>query len=146
MSFARILIAVDDSPESMKAARCGFELAHSLRAAVGVLYVVNKHRESINVDLGITLEESRRALKEEANRTIEQFIRMHDGATDVYRFTPEGIPEKVILAVAAEWQADLIVMGTHTRSRLDRILTGSLAEHVIRQAKIPVLVTTPGMK
>lgn len=146
MAFTRILIAVDENPEAMKAARCGFELAHSLKAAVGVLYVINKNREVINADLGITLEESRRSLREEANQTIEQFIRMYDGATEVFRFTPEGVPEKAILAVAADWQADLIVMGAHTRSRLDRILTGSLAEHVIRHAGVPVLVTPPRMK
>jgi nucleotide-binding universal stress UspA family protein len=146
MAFKRILIAVDDNAEAMKAARCGFELAHSLKAAVGILYVVNKNREIINADLGITLEESRQFLRVEANKTIEQFIRMYDGATEVFRFTPEGLPEKQILAIAAEWQADVIVMGTHTRSRLDRILTGSLAEHVIRQADIPVLVTPPRMK
>jgi len=146
MAFKRILIAVDDSPEAMKAARCGFELAYNLKAAVGILYVVNKNREITSADLGITLEESKRSLRDEANKTIEQHIRMYDGDTEVFRFTPEGVPEKQILAVAAEWQADVIVMGAHTRSRLDRILTGSLAEHIIRQADIPVLVTPPRMK
>jgi hypothetical protein len=34
MAFKRILIALDDSPEAMKAARCGFELAHSLKAVL----------------------------------------------------------------------------------------------------------------
>jgi nucleotide-binding universal stress UspA family protein len=146
MSFTRILIAVDENPEAMKAARCGFELAHSLKAAVGVLYVINRNREVISADLGITLEESKRGLREAANKTIEQFIRMYNGTTEVFRFTPEGVPEKAILAIASDWQADLIVMGTHTRSRLDRILTGSLAEHVIRQAGVPILVTPPRMK
>lgn len=146
MPFTKILIAVDDSAEAMKAARCGFELAHCLKAAIGVLYVVNKDKEVINADLGITLEESKHALREEAHKTIDQFIKMYNGATDVFRFTPEGIPDKEILNVANEWCADLIVMGTHTRSRIDRIMTGSMAEHVIRNAQVPVLVTPPHMK
>jgi nucleotide-binding universal stress UspA family protein len=146
MPFTKILIAVDDSSEAMKAARCGFELAHSLHAAIAVVYVVNKDKEVVNADLGITLEESKRALKEEADKSIEQYTKMYNGATEVLRFTPEGTPENEILKIAAEWPADLIVMGTHTRSRIDRILTGSLAEHVIRHAEIPVLVTPPNMK
>jgi nucleotide-binding universal stress UspA family protein len=146
MPFTKILIAVDDSGESMKAARCGFELAHCLKAVVAVLYVIDKNKEVINADIGITAGESRHALLEEARLTIEQYIKMYDGATEVFRFTPEGIPEKEILSIATEWRADLIVMGTHTRSRIDRIMTGSLAEHVIRYAQIPVLVTTPHMK
>ena len=146
MAYNRILIAVDDSPESMKAAKCGFELARCLQAVVAVLYVVNKDKEVVNADLGITREESRHVLLEEANDTIAQYIKMFDGRTEVFRFTPEGTPEKEILQTADEWRADLIVMGTHTRSRIDRILTGSLAEHIIRHARIPVLVTPPNMK
>ena len=146
MPFTRILIAVDDKAEGMKAARCGFELAHCINATIGVLYVVNKNKEVINADIGITPEESKYALRQEAHQTIEQYIKMFDGTTEVFRFIPEGIPDKEILNIAAEWQADLIVMGAHTRSRIDRILTGSMAEHVIRHAHIPVLVTPPNMR
>jgi nucleotide-binding universal stress UspA family protein len=146
MPFTKILIAVDDSPHSMKAARCGFELAHCLKAVVGILYVVNRDKEIVNADLGITLEESKHALKEEAEQTIAQYIKMYDGATEVFRFTPEGIPDRQILSIATEWRADLIVMGTHTRSRIERIMTGSMAEHVIRHSEIPVLVTPPHMR
>jgi nucleotide-binding universal stress UspA family protein len=145
MSFSKILIAVDDSAQSMKAARCGFELAHCLNATIGVLFVVNINKEVVNADLGITLEESRRHLFAEAHRTIDQYIRMYDGSSEVFRFAPEGVPDKEILNIACEWRADLIVMGAHTRSRIDRMMTGSMAEHVIRHAQIPVLVTPPHM-
>lgn len=146
MPYNKILIAVDDSAESLKAARCGFELAHCFKAAVGVLYVVNKDKEVVNADLGITPQESKFVLEMEARKTIEQCIKMFDGRTEVFTFTPEGIPDKEILKIADEWRADLIVMGAHTRSRIDRMLTGSMAEHVIRHAQIPVVVTPPNMK
>ena len=45
-----------------------------------------------------------------------------------------------LLKVADEWAADLIVMGTHGRTGLSHILMGSIAEHVVRHAKIPVLI------
>ena len=146
MKFRKILIAVDDSSYSMKAARAGFALAHQLKAMIGILYVVNRSKEAVNADLGITPEQSKTVLLKEAERTIEQYIKMYDGIDKIFRFTPEGLPEKEILNIACEWQADLIVMGTHARSGLNRILTGSVAEYVVRHAEIPVMLTPPKMK
>ena len=51
----------------------------------------------------------------------------------------EGNPQEVILQSAGELEADLIVMGTHGRSGLDRLVVGSVAEAVIRHAPVPVL-------
>jgi nucleotide-binding universal stress UspA family protein len=146
MSIKKILIAVDDSPYSIKAASTGFALADSLQAMIAVLYVVDKSREIINGDLGITPEQSRLALLKEAENVLEQYIKMYNNIGKIIRFTPEGLPETEILNIAREWEADLIVMGTHGRSGLDHILAGSVAEQVIRHAEIPVLVIPPGMK
>jgi len=146
MKYQKILIAVDDSSYSMKAARAGFALAHRLKAMIAILYVIDKSKEVINADLGITPGQSKTVLLGEAEKTIEQYIKMYDGIDKVFRFTPEGLPEKEILNIANEWKADLIVMGTHGRSGLNRMLTGSIAEYVIRHAEIPVMVTPPGMK
>jgi nucleotide-binding universal stress UspA family protein len=58
-----------------------------------------------------------------------------------------GMPSSAILTVAEEERADMIVMGTHGRSGLDRVLLGSVAERVIRLARCPVLTVrkaTPG--
>ena len=52
----------------------------------------------------------------------------------------DGDPAATILAAAAELGCDMIVMGTHGRSGLERLLTGSVAETVMRQARCPVLV------
>jgi nucleotide-binding universal stress UspA family protein len=146
MQFRKIMIAVDDSAFSVRAAEAGFLLARSLDAEVAIVFVVNKSKEVVNADIGITAAESRNILLQEADKTIEQFIRMYSGTGKVYRFTPEGLPEKEIVNMAREWGADLIVVGTHARSGLKRILTGSVAEYVIRHAAIPVLVAPPGMK
>ena len=59
----------------------------------------------------------------------------------------EGDPARAILRVAAEAGCDLIVMGTHGRSGLTRLLAGSVAEQVLRQAPCPVLtVKAPAPK
>jgi nucleotide-binding universal stress UspA family protein len=145
MEFQKILIAVDDSPLAMKAAKTGFLLAHALKASIAVVYVVDKAKTVINADLGITPEESKSVLLQEAEKTIQQFIRMFDGIGEVYRFTPEGAPTQQIIQISEDWAADLIVMGSHGKTSMERVLTGSLAEYVIRHAKIPVLITPPNM-
>lgn len=146
MEYKKILIAVDDSAFALKAAKAGFALAHILNASIGLLFVVDRSKEVVSADLGITPDQSKTVLLNDAEKTIEQYIKMYNGIERIVRFTPEGIPEEEILNIAQEWEADLIVMGTHGRSGLSRILTGSVAEYVIRHAKVPVMVTPPRMK
>lgn len=50
-----------------------------------------------------------------------------------------GVPYREIVATAVDERADLIVMGTHGRGGVDRVLLGSVADRVIRQAPCPVL-------
>lgn len=140
MAYKRILIAVDNSSNSLRAAKKGFELAQQLRADVGLVFVVDKSKEVVNADLGITPEQSATALLKQAIDTIEQLIKLYDGVTDVYRFTPEGYPKQEIISTANEWGADLIVMGTHGRTGLSHLLLGSVAEYVIKHAQVPVMV------
>jgi nucleotide-binding universal stress UspA family protein len=47
---------------------------------------------------------------------------------------------EVILKVAEEWNADLIVLGTHGRTGLSHLLTGSVAEKVIRHSTLPLYI------
>lgn len=146
MQFGKILIAIDDSAFSLRAAEAGFTLAQSTGAEVALVFVVNRSKQVVNADIGITAAESRNILLQEADKTIDQFIRMFGHQSRVYRFTPDGLPEKEIVNMAREWGADLIVLGTHARSGLQRILTGSVAEYVIRHARVPVMVAPPGME
>ncbi len=55
-----------------------------------------------------------------------------------------GEPGPAIVAIANDCDADLIVMGTHGRSGLNRMLMGSVAEYVLRHARCPVLTMKPG--
>ena len=140
MSYQKILIAVDNSAYSMNAAKKGFELAHQLNAIIGLIYVIDRNKESVSVEGGITLEQSQTVLLQQAEENISQLIKMYDGVEEVMRFTPEGYPKKEVINTAKEWRADLIVMGTHGRTGLTHLLIGSVAEYVIKHAGIPVMV------
>ena len=140
MPFNKILIAVDSSPHAMHAAKRGFALAHQLKATIALLFVVDRNKEVVDTDQGITPEQSETVLLKQAEETIEQLIKMYGGAEEVLRFTPEGFPRKEIINMAKEWEADLIVMGTHGRTGLVNLMMGSVAEYVIKHATVPVMV------
>jgi len=73
----------------------------------------------------------------EAEAELEQ-LQLPDDIRAERRFA-RGDPAEQILRVANEIHADLIVMGTHGRTGLERLLMGSVAEQVLRQAPCPVL-------
>jgi len=138
----KILIAVDSSSCAIHAAKKGFALANQLNATVGLLFVIDRNKETVSADLDITPEESQTVLLKRAEETIEQLIKMYDGTGEVFRFTPEGFPKEEIIATSLQWNADLIVMGTHGRTGLSHLLMGSVAEYVIRHATRPVMVVS----
>jgi nucleotide-binding universal stress UspA family protein len=56
----------------------------------------------------------------------------------------KGNPHREILRVAEEQKADLLVVGVHGRGTIDRVLFGSTAQHLVRQASCPVLTLRKG--
>jgi nucleotide-binding universal stress UspA family protein len=106
MTYKKILIAVDNSAFSLKAAKIGFDLAHQLDAEVALLFVIDRQKESVNIETGPTREESEMILLKEAEETIDQLIKMYNSTKKSYRFTPEGFPKEEILNIAKEWEAD----------------------------------------
>jgi nucleotide-binding universal stress UspA family protein len=81
--------------------------------------------------------------QEFASKAKEQIETLEiPGAARAERRVEEGEPATKILQVAGEINADLIVMGTHGRTGLGRLLMGSVAEEVVRKAVFPVLTVT----
>ncbi len=139
MVYKKVLIAVDSSEYAMKAAKKGLELAHQLGAKAALVFVVDKSKGMGNIDAGITPSQALIVLKREAEQTLEELTEMYSG-NEVIKFMPEGSPEEDILKTAENWNADLLVLGTHGRTGLKRILMGSIAEHIVRYSVIPVMV------
>ena len=140
MAYSKILIAVDSSEFSMKAAKKGLELAHQLNAKKALLYVVDKSKAMGNVEAGIMPQQAMIILKKEAEQTLDELATMYNGE-DLFKFMPEGTnPSEDIIKTAENWEADLIVLGTHGRTGLMHLLMGSTAEKVVRHSKIPVMV------
>jgi nucleotide-binding universal stress UspA family protein len=79
---------------------------------------------------------------EDFDREWNEYLLSRDSAelgVSVERMMAEGAAEEEIVRVAGELHCDLIVLGTHGRTGLSRLLMGSTAEHVLRTAPCPVL-------
>jgi nucleotide-binding universal stress UspA family protein len=77
MIYNKILIAVDSSEYSMKAAKKGLELASQLNADTALLFVIDITKATGNMDAGIFPAEAMIVLKKEAEQTLNQLARMY---------------------------------------------------------------------
>ncbi|MFB6224447.1 MAG: universal stress protein [Haloarcula sp.] len=87
-------------------------------------------------DLSETVLERSRALVERAASEVD--------SVDVVTVVEQGTPHRAILDYAAENDIDLVVMGTHGRTGIERYLLGSVAEKVVRTSEVPVLTVRLG--
>ncbi len=141
MSFRRILIALDDSAIAAHAVQVATDLATALKAQAALVYVVDPTL-AFRPDSGIPAAEWAATLKREGQSFLATTAQ-RTGEPPVWQFLREGKPADEILAAAREWEADLIVIGTHGRSGVSRLVLGSTAELVVRHASCPVLVIRP---
>ncbi len=140
MKNERILIVADDSASSLKAVKYGFQLAGRLKAKVGLIGVVDGALAIGNVDAGVFPEQAAFELKKSMKQFLEHMVKDYGQGIDAELFTPEGEVKETILRLAKEWDATLIVAGTHGRKGLNRLLMGSVAESILRDAHVPVIV------
>ncbi|TFF35169.1 universal stress protein [Mucilaginibacter psychrotolerans] len=150
MQISRILIGIDDSKFADNAAAYGFSLAQKFNAHVGLVHIVEPIVSPINTndsitglpfgDTGINEVEMLAVQENIGENLVERTIKKYAGDLEVTHFSEYGATADGILHCSKEFKADLIVVGTHSRSGFDRLLMGSVAESVVRHAEVPVLV------
>ena len=142
MAFRKILAAVDGSELSTAAARTAAGLAAAVGAQFALVSVFDPS-VVLSVEGGPTAIELAGILREDARRALDMAAKEASACPVAARLVREGTPGAEIRAAASEWGADLIVLGTHGRGGIKRLLLGSTAESVLRHAPCPVLVV-PG--
>jgi len=138
MNYRKILIAVDDSAIAEKVATTGYQLGQQLNAEIAVLSVVDN--TFLMTDGGVTPNEMAEIIKNNFKKSQQLLIDKVFKNCKVWTFVEEGKPYEMILKIATEWEADLIIIGTHGRTGLSHLLMGSVAENVVRHSKIPIMV------
>ncbi|MFQ5795380.1 MAG: universal stress protein [Candidatus Bipolaricaulia bacterium] len=135
--FKNILLPTDGSDCAEQAVLYVKGLATQYGATVHVLHVINT---PLVLSLpGVPQERVKDSMREEGKRIIEKVIQ-ELGSLSAEGRVQDGDPAEQIIAYTEEMEIDLIVMGTHGRSGLERILLGSVAEAVVRMSPVPVMV------
>ena len=135
--YDRILVPTDGSDQSERAFEQALDLALTYDAELHLLNVVDVSAlagEFDSVAVVDSLEESGRKMTHRLRDRAEEA-----GVETVETLVREGVPYSTILDYADDNDVDLIVMGTHGRTGLDRYLLGSVTERVVRKSDVPVL-------
>lgn len=149
-AYRRILVAVDGSLAAARGLSEAIRLAKAQRAQLFVLHVVNEfyayaamEGAGLAADLPAMLRQSGKRILAKA----EAAARKHNIRPKILmRETLGGPAADPIVREAKRQRADLIVLGTHGRRGVRRLVMGSDAEQVVRMARVPVLLvrTRPG--
>jgi nucleotide-binding universal stress UspA family protein len=147
----KILIALDYDPPAQKIAETGYALAKDMNAEVILLHVVSEvaYYSALNYspimgyegfnNLDMISMENVGELRKAAGDYLDKSKQYLNDAS-IQTIIKEGDFAEGILEAAAEVNADIIVMGSHGRHGLDKMLLGSLAEQVLHKTNIPLLI------
>lgn len=142
MPIRSILVATDCQLPSLRAVSFAFDLAAKIGAVVHLLRVYEPLVVPTSSGSGYIPHDS---LHREALASLERLSTPHRGSETLGRHIAiMGDPTRTILQTAEELKVDLLVLGTHGRRGIKRLLAGSVSESVMREAHCPVVVARSG--
>jgi nucleotide-binding universal stress UspA family protein len=145
----KILVPVDFSESSIAALDYALYLARKFQASVEVLHVYDPPYYVGDVLVqapgrpGMPMNEY---VREQAMTRLDEMVERVASSAGVplERRLISGIPSQTILRRAQEDGVDAVVMGTHGRKGISHLLMGSVAEQVVRQSSVPVIIVRGG--
>ncbi|MBL8450074.1 MAG: universal stress protein [Dechloromonas sp.] len=143
--YKKVLIAIDDSETSRCALAEAAHIAKTYGAALCIVHVADEtlmgmHHRTLSTTLNLdharqAIVDAGRKLLDEASATLTDM----PAETRLLEASNKRVSE-VIVEAAKEWQADLIVIGTHGRRGLERLIIGSVAEQLVRLSPVSTLL------
>lgn len=143
----KVLIAIDYHPVSEKVTEAGYELAKNLNAEVCLIHVMDDvgfygaqyptfmgydGYTGMGPDLDVAME-----MRNIAEEFLEK-VKHHLNDENVKTHLADGDTVKTILRYGEEWGANVLVMGTHSHSVLEKLFLGTVAEKILEKTQIPV--------
>jgi nucleotide-binding universal stress UspA family protein len=144
MEFQHVLVAVDGSEFAAHALEVASSLAAAVGAQIGLVHVIDP--KLIGSETGVPADQLWAMLRADAKGLLDTAASTIPAHAPCWKFLREGTPWTEIVESARKWPADLIVIGTHGRSGLTRLVFGSTAEGVTRHAPCPVVVVPPASR
>ena len=138
MIYKRILIAIDEAPSAENVAKQGLQLGKQLKAEIAVVSVANT--SGLHTDGGVTPDEMAEIIRKDTRENQNKILRRVSGDYEVTQFVEEGKPHEIIIKVAGEWNADILVIGTHSNSGISQVLLGSVFGKLVKNSEIPIFI------
>ncbi|AQL42024.1 hypothetical protein BV210_04510 [Halorientalis sp. IM1011] len=142
--YDTILVPTDGSEGALAAADHAVGLAERYDATVHVLAVVDVDEVALTTPTDVNVGDLKSTLRASAQSNVDEIVSRAERAD---RPTEEailvGVPHRAIVDYVEDEGIDLIVMGTHGRTGVRRVLLGSVAERVVRTSPSPVMTIRP---
>jgi universal stress protein A len=136
--YKHILVAIDFSAETARVLSRALDVAEGVATRLGLIHVVEYSPYLFPPDTPLPVDFDLEAqFIEQAKQRLEELVQQH-GLSQAERYVEVGSPTIEIVRVAQEEDADLIVIGSHGRYGLQRVL-GSTASGVMHTANCDVL-------
>jgi nucleotide-binding universal stress UspA family protein len=144
MAFQKILVPVDYSANSRVSLELAVTLARTFSATLEIVHVWDRPTyltEALMVDHGAGQRRLTDLIVENAEHDMQTFLNEVSLPADIpyHQHLLSGDPASELLHEVERGGYDLVVVGTHGRSGVSRLLLGSIAEKLVRHATVPVL-------
>ncbi len=144
LSIQKILCAVDFSEHSKEVAQHAKLLATSLGSDIVCVYVAPSLSQYVGFKVPVSsIEGVVDDIVSGAEETMKEFVAEHFSGVSATGKILVGYAAEEVLDCALAEKAGMIVMGTHGRKGIDRMLFGSVAEKIVKSAKCPVVTIRP---
>jgi nucleotide-binding universal stress UspA family protein len=140
MKYSRILVAVEELPLAERVFSRGVSLAKEFGAEIALVHVVNIPTSVGSIDAGILPEEAMDFSRRAGENLLKNLIDSFSEGLEVEQYLPIGSPVDEVERVVEEFDADLLVVGTHARSGLSKFFLGSVEEQIVSNVDCEVLV------
>jgi nucleotide-binding universal stress UspA family protein len=143
--YQRLLVPVDGSPCSLRGLEEALALARVTGGRIRLVHVIEEPLVALGADgaidasvdlVALAREAAERVLAEALDTVRQAGVPVDDALLDTF----DGRVCDLVVDAARAWPADLVVIGTHGRRGVGRLLLGSDAEQILRRCPVPVLL------
>ena len=143
----KILIAIDYNPWAQKVAETGYAIAKAMQAELSIVHVITDaayyamdYSPIMGYQGGYTTGtiEVLEDIKKEAQNFLAATV-LHLGDNNITTMVLDGETTDAILKYSVEWNADMIVIGSHSHHGLEKLFGTHVATHVLNHSKVAVL-------
>ena len=137
--FKNVLVATDFSVMADKAFSTAAALSAQLGATLHIVHIVQIHPTSMPESGNLNIDELEAKEEELAAENMKKYTDSLAADAKVTTSIVHGNPTSTVISQIKEKEADIVVMGTHGRTGLSRLIMGSVAESVMKAAGVPVV-------